>query len=221
MNKTHELSIAVEIYKALILCITETHLSNEIKDAEIQLNNYQIFRQDRKSGKSCGGSCIFVHKTIEAEYLKDFSAPDSVGISVKLHNQCIKIVCVYRSQNLSPTERLDLLHSIKSLKVETNEELHIYGDFNLPNVSWDTLTVNCPVNTINPFYTVQRDFLETLIETGLTPVIKDGTITRRRVVGDTLQESLLDQVLVSNPNTVENVAPLSHLGKSAPGFPLG
>ena len=57
----------VELYKALIICITETHLSSEINDAEIKLPNYQVFRQDRKNGKSCGGSCIFVHKSIEAE----------------------------------------------------------------------------------------------------------------------------------------------------------
>ena len=214
MNKMHELYVASEIYNAKIICVTESHLTKEISNAEIKLQNFQVFRKDRENGKSCGGSCIFVHKTIEAEYIKHFVAPDSVGVSVKLNNQWVKIVCIYRSQNLSATERLELLQGIKMLKSEANEELHIYGDFNLPNVNWDTSTVNCPNNTINTFYTIQHEFLESLSEKGLTPLIKDGIITRRRTVNGFLQESLLDQVLVSNPNSVDNVETLSPLGKS-------
>ena len=213
-NKVHELHVASEMYNAKIICVTETHLTEEISNAEIKLQNFQVFRKDRENGKSCGGSCIFVHNTIEAEYAQHFVAPDSVGISVKLNNQWVKIVCVYRSQNLTATERIDLLNAIKMLKNDPNEELHIYGDFNLPNVFWDTGIVNCPNNTVNSFYTIQREFLEILSEKGLTPLIKDGIITRRRMVGGLLQESLLDQVLVSNPNTVDNVETLSPLGKS-------
>ena len=107
-----------------------------------------------------------------------------------------------------------MLQNIKILKCKSDEEIQIYGDFNLPSVNWDSGIVNCPDNTVNPFYTIQQDFLSTLSEKGLTHLIRDGTVTRRRVVGDVLQESLLDQVLVSNPHTVENVDTLSPLGRS-------
>ena len=89
MNKLHELQLAVELYNVKIICITESHFSIEINDAEIQLNNFNLFRCDRKNGKAGGGSCIFVHKTMEAEYIHDFIAPDSVGVSVKVRNQLI------------------------------------------------------------------------------------------------------------------------------------
>ena len=122
-----------------------------------------------------------VHKTIEAEYIHDFLVPDSVGISVKLHNQLIKYFCVYRSQNLSFTERSELLQSLKMIKCKSNEEIQIYGDFNLPSVNWDLGVINCPNNTVNPFYTIQQDFYTTLSEKGLNPLIKGGTVTRRRI----------------------------------------
>jgi hypothetical protein len=210
----HELHVASELYNAKIISVTETHLTREISDSEVKLNNFKIFRKDRESGKICGGSCIFVHNTIEAEYIKDFVAPDSVGISLKLNNHWLNIVCVYRSQNLSFAERTNLYNSLKEIKIKQNEELQVYGDFNLPNVNWDTSTVNCPINTVNPFFTIQRDFLEVLTSKGLTPLIEDGTVTRRRMVNGILQESLLDQVLVSNPNTIINTETLSPLGKS-------
>ena len=105
-------------------------------------------------------SCVWEIQCLE--YIKDFVAPDSVGISLKLNNHWLNIVCVYRSQNLSFAERTNLYNSLKEIKIKQNEELQVYGDFNLPNVNWDTSTVNCPINTVNPFFTIQRDFLEVL-----------------------------------------------------------
>lgn len=208
-----ELHVAIELYNAKIVVVTESHLTKEISDAEVKLRNFKLFRKDRDNGKSCGGSCIYVHNTIEAEYISDFVAPDSVGISVKLNNQWLKVICIYRSQNLSYAEQTKLLDSLKKLNTQENE-IHVYGDFNLPNAKWDSGTVNCPINTVNRNFTIQREYLELFSQMGLLPLVKDGTITRRRVVDGILQESLLDQVLVSNPHTVLSIDTLSPLGKS-------
>ena len=214
MNKIQEIQVAAEMYNAKIVICTETKLSRDISNAEIHLRNFQVFRQDRENGKSGGGSCIFVHDTITAEILSNFVAPDSLGISVKINKLAIKMFCIYRSQNLSANESSKLLNSIKSIKQNSTEELQIYGDFNLPSVKWESGIVNCPAHTTNKFFTVQIEFLEALLEKGLSPLVADGTITRRRLVDGTLQESLLDQVLVSNQNTVESVETLSPFGKS-------
>ena len=56
-------------------------------------------------------------------------------------------------------DRSELLQSIKSIKCSPNEEVQIYGDFNLPSVNWELCVVNCPVNSVNKFYTIQQDFL--------------------------------------------------------------
>ena len=39
MNKLHELLVAIKLYNVKIICITESHLSNDISDAEIKLEN--------------------------------------------------------------------------------------------------------------------------------------------------------------------------------------
>ena len=122
-----------------------------------------FFRCDRKNGKAGGGSCIFVHKSIDAEHIQDFLAPDSVGVSVWIQNHVTKYFCIYRSQNLDFAERSELLQSIKSIKWNPTEEVQIYGDFNLPSVNWEQSIVNCPINTVNTFYTTQQDFFICII----------------------------------------------------------
>ena len=206
------MAICSEIYKALILCVTETHLTPEISNSEIALQNYNVFRKDRIRGK-CGGSCIFVHNSVNAEFLEDFDAPDSVGVVVTVNKRLYTILCVYRSQNLSPVDQLKLLSEIEKIKV-TSQELLVFGDLNLPDVKWDSWSVNCPENTTNRNFLLQKQYLDLLSSKGLSNCIHDGTITRRRMVNGVLQQSLLDQVLVSNMDTIINTETVSPLGKS-------
>ena len=168
------------------------------------LENYKIYRKDRQNGQSGGGSCIYVHKTIQSELL-DFNAHESLGIRLNFKTHTLKLLCIYRSPNITQEEQNNLILEIKNLKLLENEDLHILGDFNLPDVHWGTNTVNCPVNTRNTFYTMQQKYLDLFSQHGLTACINDGTVTRRRLVDGTLQESLLDQVLVSDLNSVVDV----------------
>lgn len=214
MNKHNELKIAVKLYNAKIICITETHLDPTILDSEILLDNFKIFRKDRNNGKKFGGSCVFVHKSIFAEYLEHFDAPDTVGINLKLNENLIKLVCIYRSQNLSNVEQNQLISQVENLKVNCSEDLLLIGDFNFPNVNWENFSANCNINSTSEKLNIQKRYLEMFSENGLNPALCDGTITRRRVVGNTLQESQLDQVLCSNADLVTNAETVSSLGKS-------
>ena len=149
MNKLHELEVAADLYNAKILCITESHLNSNISDAEIRINNFGIFRSDRNTGKKIGGSCIYVHNTINAEMVETFTAPDSLAINISLKALSFKLACVYRSQNLTDIEQKNLVQEISSLKVNTTDIIKILGDFNLPDVNWDSMTVNCNINSCN------------------------------------------------------------------------
>ena len=86
MNKLHELQVAAELYNAKILFVTESHFNPDISNAEIKIKNFRVFRKDRDSGKKFGGSCIFVHNTIQADLIDGFIAPDSVAINVTLNS---------------------------------------------------------------------------------------------------------------------------------------
>ena len=51
---------------AVALCLTETHLKENIKDGEIKMQNYTIFRQDREAGTMMGGVMIYLRNDIAA-----------------------------------------------------------------------------------------------------------------------------------------------------------
>lgn len=214
MNKVNELNVVVGQYNVKIICITETHLSPEIKDCEIILENFKVYRVDRKNGQKGGGSCIYIHKSIDGEFIKNFNAPDSVGIDIKVNNHFLQLVCLYRSQNLETTEQNYLLTQVENLKIEQGEDLLLFGDFNLPNVNWDSFAVNCNDNTRDSNLILQKQYLDVFSEKGLSSVLENGTITRRRIVGNNLQESQLDQVLSSNDDIVLSAETVSPLGKS-------
>ena len=214
MNKLHELKIAIELYNVNVVCITETHLTHQILDCEILLENFRVFRQDRKNGKKGGGSCIFVHKTIDAQCLENFDAPDTVGLCLNLNNHVLKLICLYRSQNLSPAEQNLLMSEVDKLHASNNEELLLVGDFNFTDVNWDSFIVNCNESTVNNNLILQRQYLDIFSEKGLLSFLKQGTVTRRRIVDNVLQESHLDQVLCSNQDIVLSTETVSPLGKS-------
>ena len=214
VNKIHELQVAAEMYNAKILCVTETHLNSDIVNAEVNLKGYNIFRKDRNTGKKCGGSCIYVHNTISANLLESFDAPDSVAIEVNLNTISLLLICVYRSQNLDDAAQEKLLSQISSVKSHTNREIKLIGDLNLPNANWDSMAVNCNQNSCNKLFNIQRNYLNAFTTMGLTPCLLNGTVTRRRVVEDTLQESHLDQFLTTSPEMVLNVETVAPLGKS-------
>ena len=204
----------VKEYNVGVICISETHLEPQILDCEILIDNFRVFRTDRKSGKKCGGSLIYVHESIHAECLDNFNAPDTTGISLNFRNHTLKMVCLYRSQNLSNLEQDLLLSELSSVEVNENEDLLVVGDFNFNNVDWNSFTVNCHENTTNSNLILQRRYLDVFSEKGLSCHLPDGTVTRRRLVAGNLQESHLDQVLCTNQDIVLSADTVSPLGKS-------
>ena len=207
--------VASELYKCKIICVTESHLNPSVFDSEIYIPNYQIFRKDRNNGKKCGGSVIYVHNSLGATSIKSFNAPDSLAVQVNFDTCTIVLCCVYRSMNLTSTEDAEVFNQIKSLSVLPNQELILVGDFNLPDVSWNSGKVKAPKDTIDKSLILQRSYLTLFHEMNLQWCLNDDNITRSRLLSNgILQESCLDQVLVSNPALIFDIKTLSKLGKS-------
>ena len=142
--------------KHLFLCLTETWLKEHHTEAEVNIENYLTFRQDRpvrtnkKTGRHIGGVSL---------YLRESWAPDAEPI-LKYSNTAVDILCVYipsknilicviyrqpddsknghPSSNKELTEILDKLkHTISQLSSPT-PDIIIMGDFNFPHVLPDT-----------------------------------------------------------------------------------
>ena len=84
-NKISELKTISKLYECHVLCLTETHLSNELLDAEILIENYRCFRGDRQDGRDKGGSMIYVHNNISCIKINSFDPHDSLAVLIDLH----------------------------------------------------------------------------------------------------------------------------------------
>ena len=199
-----------------LICITESHLSSDIHDAEIFIENYTMYRGDRLDGREKGGSIIYVNNYIPCSKIDWFSPNDSIAVIIDLHDFKLIVACVYRSQSISYRDNIDMLNEVSTLcsNKPTDCEVAMFGDFNLPDVLWDSATVVCPENTKDKKFIIQKKFVETLIDCGLHWHLNDGTITRRRKYKDELQEALLDQVLSTEPALIMDTDVTAPLGKS-------
>ncbi len=63
-RKVKFLSETAQEEKALILALTESHLNDDIRDAEIMIDNYTIFRTDRSNHRKKGGVISYIHNQV-------------------------------------------------------------------------------------------------------------------------------------------------------------
>ena len=160
LNKIPELHTISVTYNCKVLCITETHLHPGIFNAEVSIPNYQIFRKDRNSGSDGGGSIIYVHNSVSAVCVESFNAPDSLAVQINFDSCPVIFCCVYRSMNLTNSQDDEIMNQIRSLALVDDQELILVGDFNLPDVCWDSGRVNSPKDTINQKLLLQKAYLD-------------------------------------------------------------
>ena len=77
-----ELKSYMDIHESDVVCITESHFSNELFDAEVHINGYTSFRADRNFKldrsvndniiSSKGGSVIYVKDSLKTKRVEQF-----------------------------------------------------------------------------------------------------------------------------------------------------
>ena len=192
-NKVTELSVLASVKKFKIMCVTETHFNDEIKDAEISIPNYIVHREDRSRDTNGGGSAIYTHNSLSVEKLDWFKGSESIAIKVNLDSTELYIVCLYRSTSLVTLEENEkLLYQIANIPTSPDINLVVIGDLNLPDIDWELGIVKKPVNSTDRRYILQSEYLDLFLAKGLKWHITDE-VTRMRKVNNTIQKSTLDQ----------------------------
>ena len=87
----------------IFLALTETWLNENILDAEIQINGYQLFRKDRDR-RICGGVAIYIMEKFAVREIWSFSNGYSEAILVEMTQLKLILALVYRPPNC-PLER--------------------------------------------------------------------------------------------------------------------
>ena len=79
------------------LVITETHLTPNIFDAEVQIKNYNLQRADRADNRKGGGVAIYSHDSIAISSVEMFSDKHCQAVLLYSESHNFIISGVYRS----------------------------------------------------------------------------------------------------------------------------
>ena len=126
-------------------------------------------------------------------------------ITVKIDTgNTITIGNIYRSPNNSNEDNTMIMNYIKEASNEDKSNLILVGDFNFPNINWETWVTKTE-NTESQDYL----FLECIRDAYLTQHITENTRARG---ADT--PHLLDLILSNDENIISNISYEAPLGKS-------
>ena len=188
-NRIPLLQDITKTQKLPLIALTETHLHSDIKDAEVQIQDYELFRTDRK-GRSHGGVAIYLEKilAVNSEILMDYSNDTNEILALYIITLNLVVTVLYRSPNATRgffEEVICRLRYLLENLPSPNTEIMILDDFNFPHLNWDSHEVTGGTREEK----LQAGDLLTLMENSfLTQFIKN-----------TIRESnILDLVLSNN-----------------------
>jgi len=178
-----------------IIGVTESWTNDKIFDSELHLDNYCIFRCDRCSGIRGGGVLLYVKESLHPV---EFHTKTVYGEHVWCSIGDLLVGVCYRSTNLSVTGHDNEANLRKLLLEVSSKHVLILGDFNYPGVDWSSCSVtsNCNPGT--------AEFVQT---------IEDCFYTQH-VLHPTRGDAILDLILSSDPDLVNNVCITANLGTS-------
>ena len=172
-----------------IVCLTETWLTDSVFDQEILPTNYSIFRKDRPSHG--GGVLIAIKDTIPATVIPSIlssNAPEIVTVKLNLR-KTIVLICAYLPPCPSDSSMDDtILNLTQVIEANPSADTILVGDFNLPNVQWDTLSSTSSASCT---------FCDFVFDNSLTQLIDQPTH---------IQGNILDLVLSNSNDCVTNLA---------------
>ena len=224
-GKLGQLRLIVESDAIDLICVTETHFDDSLELAEIEIPGFNVFlgKRNFKLDRTCsqtvdysngGGSVIYIRDNILVVDGSHDYCMDSTSVTIETDIGKILIRCFYRSASLNDSQNTEFLkYFCSKISSDYNVEKVIFGDFNCPDISWLSGNVAGPADTINKSLLCQRSFLDIVHEYGLSWLITND-ITRRRKVGNVVQESTIDQVLLSEESLVSEFKISQPLGKS-------
>ena len=198
INKRRELKVYLDQNEIHILFLTEAWITEKHSPSEYQIKGYQ---SPAIHFKEKGGTMIYVKNGIPFNEIQmPNKSEDSTWVVIRTGNKKERLYgCVYRSPNSPKANDSNLIENLK-WACTRYKEVVVTGDFNLPGIDW------CHEEASRPF---EREFLTLIQELNLEQLVTEETRFRHGQ-----NASLLDLILTSNPDFVQNIEYLPPLGKS-------
>jgi exonuclease III len=119
VNKLEEFETVINEVKPMIIGITETWGNEDVSEAYLKLDGYQVpYRNDRKDRK--GGVCLIVHESLKAVLCEDLTLSnfeESVWCKIDVgNNDTLLVGTVYRSTSSPSHNNEELLNLFEAVE---------------------------------------------------------------------------------------------------------
>ena len=152
---------------------TETHLNQNISDAEITMPGFNIIRADRKD-RYRGGTCIYINENLPYTQLMSWS--NSICEICAIEVQETILICIYRPPDCRNHEFHEAIKELEDL-LERNDDkdIVIAGDFNFPNIRWKETNPPCLSAEEGSLNSQSKKLLEVLEDNSIFQFVKQKT----------------------------------------------
>ena len=174
--------------------ITETHLSSDHFDAEVQINNYEIYRADRKD-KRQGGVAIYIHNSITANTVEKYSDGNCEAVMIYIKKANLNISAIYRPPNAPEKSFKECINKVKAFTENYPGSEHtMLGDFNFRYIDWKSETIS--TDGIPASETAQAKYFIDYT---------NNNLLMQMVQEETRQQSIIDLILTTNEDMIHNI----------------
>ena len=126
------------------IALTETWLKPFVSDAQISIPQYNVIRADRIS-RSHGGALLYIHTDLPATNISVFSDEYCSSVICTLNSIDTIVASIYRPPDAPFSSFKAMMSAIQTYVTNANAVKQratiLAGDFNFPNIAWDTTTV--------------------------------------------------------------------------------
>jgi exonuclease III len=124
--------VLIKKYKPNIIGFTETHITQQIEDHELQISGYVCVRGDSESSRT-GGVLLYIDRRIKFDIIAIETCEKNwwtTTVKIKDKNYTGIIMVVYHSPNGKDASLIDFLEETCISNMQ-NDNVIIMGDFNI------------------------------------------------------------------------------------------
>ena len=185
-----------------IIALTEVNAKSykyPLQESELQISGYNMFSTGI-GDKNCRGILIYVHNSLHANQLDLLDFKENLTVCIHFKNHSINMCTIYRSPNSDFYNDLKMHTLIDKVSNLDGQTLFI-GDFNYPNINWETWTVvDMSVSAYSFIDCLRSNFLYQHV---LAPTRKRGT-----------QDPHILDLVITTDNFIEEIQHCSPIGSS-------
>ena len=200
-DKLDDLNFLLDTTDASLVLITESWFDGVVSDAMIAQNSkYYVLRKDRKH-QIGGGVCALISKRFTVELVETNDDIEMLAFDILFDAFTYRCILCYRPpyyDNNAWNYLSSMLSCIYSLCGTYDGNVAIFGDFNLPYLSWDTLLVS------GQYVKFHQALLDCASQIGLVQCVDEPT----------RGNNILDLILVNDPLLLSSCTVTAPFGNS-------